>query len=488
MNRPVRRLAVIVFVAFAVLLGGLTYNQVIAGPGYRDDPRNARVIIYESGRERGGIVTADGVVLARSTGTAGDSPTYTRVYPEGEYYAHVVGFASALLEDRGLEATRAGELLSQRDATITGLLSAIAGEDLSPKGLRLTLHDRLQRVAFDALGDQAGAVVAIDPTTGAILAMVSRPSYDPGSLVRADAVLAGEALDADPARPLLNRAVAETYPPGSTFKVVTAAAAIEGGSAGPETSYPNPVELELPGSTATIRNFSGDRCGGDERATMRLALVASCNTVFGIIGMETGEGDLVTAAEQFGFNQIVPFELEPAISTIPPAGELIDPAILAQTALGQRDVRAAPLQMALVAAAIANDGVIMTPYAVAEVVDSEGDVVDETVPSEWRRAVSPATARVITDMMIQVVTAGTGRAAAVSGATVAGKTGTAEVPGGAPHAWFIGFAALGDGAPGIALAVIVESGGAAGDAATGGSVAAPIAQVVLAEWLAGQSP
>lgn len=482
MNRAVRRMTAIVFMAFAVLVAGLTYDQVIAGPRYRDDPRNARLIIYESGRERGGIVTADGVVVAQSV-AATSGRTFTRTYPEGGLYAHTVGVASALLEDRGLESTRGDVLTSQRDATITGLLSALAGEDLRPRGLRLSIDHRLQQTALNALAGQTGAVVALDPRTGAVLAMVSLPTFDPNSLVSANAVVNGEQLVADPSRPLVNRATSETYAPGSTFKVITAAAALESGIAAPETEFPNTPEVELPNSTAVIRNFGGDLCGASARVSLRSAFVRSCNTVFALLGMEVGGGELAGRAATFGFGDQIPFELTAAASSVAPDEVLADLAIVAQSAIGQRDVRATPLQMALAAAAVANGGLVMEPFIVAEVFDAEARVVAVADPTEWRRALTPSVARTLGEMMVQVVESGTGRAAAVPGSTVGGKTGTAEVPDQPPHAWFIGYGGPPGGEPTIAVAVLVESGGAAGNDATGGSVAAPIAHEVLEEWL-----
>lgn len=486
MNLPLRRLGIVLFVAFGVLVASVTYSQVIAGPSYRDDPRNARVVLARAGRERGGILTADGTIVARSV--TADDRTFTRSYPEGALYAHIVGYISVLFGERGLENEYAGLLSSGRDATISGLLDAFAGKDLRARGLRLTIDHGLQQVADQALGAQQGAVVALDPSTGAILAMVSHPSYDPNLLVTSTDAAVGESLDAEPDQPLLDRALLATYPPGSTFKVITAAAALESGEVTPETLYPNPVTLELPGSTATISNFGGGTCGDGDQASLELAFVLSCNTIFAVVGMEAGAGDIIGLANAAGFNRDIPLELETAPSFVPDTAVLADdlPA-LAQTALGQRDVRATPLQMALVAAAVANGGVVMTPHLISDVLNADGDVVDSTTPSQWRRAFSPSTASVLTELMERTVTSGTGRRAAVPRVRVGGKTGTAEIPDGAPHAWFIGFGPIDpmEGAPRIAVAVLVESGGELGETATGGSVAAPIAQQVLAAWLKG---
>ncbi|MFQ5948445.1 MAG: penicillin-binding transpeptidase domain-containing protein, partial [Acidimicrobiia bacterium] len=237
MNRAVRTLSATLFVLFAVVIVDLTYLQAIAGPRYRDDLRNQRVQLERTGRERGAIMTTDGVVIAESRPDPDDLQAFRRTYPHRELYAHVVGHSTLLFGDSGLEHTRASTLRSGQGSTLSNLISALLGEDLRPKELRLTIDHRLQQVAFEALGDQSGAIVAIDPVTGAVLAMVSKPSFDPNPLVGIGAAAYGDALTADPDHPLLNRATAASYPPGSTFKVITTAAALESGRASPDTTY-----------------------------------------------------------------------------------------------------------------------------------------------------------------------------------------------------------------------------------------------------------
>lgn len=485
MNRPIRILAAGVFTVFVVLVAAVTYHQVIVGPEYRDDPRNVRVATGRTGRERGTIITADGVVVAESQADPDDPLSFRRVYPEGSLYGHTVGYATLLFASQGIESSHSGQLVSNRDATISGVISALLGGDVRPKGLRLTIEHRLQTVAREALGDQRGAVVAIDPATGAILAMVSTPDFDPNTLIGSGAGPAGDALDTDPAQPLLNRATAASYAPGSVFKVITAAAGLEAGIASAGTPFPNPVELELPGSTATIHNFNGRACGSGSEVTLSTAFTNSCNTIFGMLGMQVGAEQLVGTAESFGFNAEIPLDIRSVASTIPAADTFeFDIPGIAQSAIGQRDVRATPLEMALAAAAVANGGKIMVPYLVQDVFNAEAVVQESTEPAVWRRATSPGAAAALADLMEDVVASGTGRRAAVPGIRIAGKTGTAEVPDGAPHAWFIGFAPVDPGPDDrqIAIAVFVESGGDAGDAATGGGVAAPIAQLVFSEF------
>lgn len=486
MNAPIRKTAWTILAAFLGLIIATAWIQTVAGPSYRDDPRNPRVTAWRVGRERGAIITEDGVVTARSDPNPSDPQTFTRTYPLDQRYAHTVGYVSVLFGSRGLEKTRQGDLVSHRDATISGLLNVILGGDARPRGLRLTIDDTLQEVAVAALGDEKGAIVAIDPRTGAILATVSTPGFDPNTLVGPDAGPAGTELENDPDEPLLHRSIATTYPPGSTFKVVTTAAALETGIAGPSTEFDDPAELELPGTTSTIHNYDSGVCIDGTTVTLEEAFVRSCNTTFADLGMQVGAEALSSAAEAFGFNQAIPYDLTVLPSSMPdPSAYADDPAATAQNALGQRDVRATPMQMALVAAAVANEGNIMIPFVVDDVFTHEGKIEASMEPTLWRRAISPASAAVLAGLMEKAVISGTGRKAAVPDIRVAGKTGTAEVTGSAPDVWFIGFAPV-EAEPGerqIALAVVLEDGGASGETASGGSVAAPIAAALFETYL-----
>lgn len=481
MNDPLRRIAWTILGGFLILALATTWIQGVAGPTYRDDPRNPRLVASRVGRERGAILSADAVVVAQSVPSEG-AQTFVRAYPTDEAYAHTVGFVSVLFGSRGLERERAGDLVSNRDATISGVLNALMGGDPRPRGLRLTIDDEVQQAAIDAMEGVRGAVFAIDPSTGAVLAAVSTPGFDPNTVIGPDAAEVGDALDADPNQPLLDRSISTTYPPGSTFKVVTTAAALDAGIASPSTEFSDPLALALPGSTATISNYGGGLCVDGTKVTLEQAFVRSCNTVFADLGMRVGAEKLAATAEAFGFNSVIPYDLEVLESAMPDARTFsTDPPAIAQNAIGQRDVRATPAQMALVAAAIANGGKIMIPYVVADVFTADGKIESSTRPTLWRRATSPASAAVLSDLMEQVVTTGTGRNAALPGVRIGGKTGTAEVSGGPPHVWFIGFGPVDapPGVPRIALAVVVESGGRVGETATGGSVAAPIAKAIF---------
>jgi len=478
MNRPTRRLAAGILIAFALLGLMTTWVQVVAADTYRLDPRNARFNLTQVGKERGLIVTADGQVVARSDPDPGTTGSFIRSYPTGPIFANVVGYSSLLFGEQGLERAYSTELRSRRDLTISDLLSVILGSDLRPLNLQMTLHDSLQRIAFEALGSQAGAVVALEPSTGAVLAMVSTPSYDPNLLVGPDAAAQWQALLTDPRRPLAQRATRELYPPGSTFKTVVSAAAIDSDYATPETMFPDEASFPLPGSTATIENASGGPCSNGVTTNLLSAFVRSCNTTFARLAVELGAETIGSVAERTGFNRDLPFNWT-VVESVFPVGVLNDDdAALAQSGIGERDVRATPLQMALVAAAVANQGIVMSPYLVASTFDADGNEVQATEPAEFDSAFSLDTSQVLAQMMERVVTEGTGRQAAVPGVRVAGKTGTATGVEGRPHAWFIGFAPV--EAPTIAIAVLVE---AAGESASGGGVAAPIAQTVISGWL-----
>ena len=481
MNGPTRRLATAILIGFGLLGLIATWVQVVAADTYRLDPRNARFSLAQSGKERGLIVSADGVVLARSDPDPETTGAYLRVYPEGAPFAHVVGYSSLLFGQQGLELAYSSELRSRRDLTISDLISVILGRDLRPLNLQLTIDAELQKLAYQALGGQRGALVALNPVTGEVLAMVSTPSYEPGLLLGADAAAQWQILLDDPNRPLADRATRELYPPGSTFKTVVAAAAVEGGVATPETTFPDPAAFPLPGSTATISNAGGGVCSDGVSTTLLRAFVRSCNTTFASLAIEVGAEAIGAIADDLGFNREIPFPLTLAESSFPTADLAADPAALGQSGIGERDVRTTPLQMALVAAVIANQGSVPDLRVVARIFDTEGSEVEVFQSGPGIQALSAETAVVVSQMMERVVTEGTGRLAAVPGIRVAGKTGTSTGEEGRPHAWFIGFGPVEQ--PSIAVAVFVESGGDVGESASGGSVAAPIAARVISEWL-----
>ncbi|HEY6627480.1 MAG TPA: penicillin-binding transpeptidase domain-containing protein [Acidimicrobiia bacterium] len=483
MNGPVRRISIGVFTSFFVLLLAVTWIQVIHADALKADPRNARPALSERGKERGLIVTIDGTVVAESVADPDDPRSFVRTYPEGEAFAHVVGYNSFIVGDSGLEEAYAPVLRSKRDLTISDLISVILGRDLRPHSIEMTVNGPLQMAAYEALGGQTGAVVAIDPKTGAVLAAVSSPSFDPESLLGEDAAAVWDELLADPVSPLSDRSTKELFAPGSTFKTVVTATALDTGEADPSTEFPDPVEYQLEGSTETISNFDGEVCNDGESVTLLVAFVRSCNTVFADLSVRLGARDIGITAEALGFNTDLDFPWSVPQASYPVDELIDDPAALAQSGIGERDVRATPLHMAMVAAAVANQGEVFNPYLVNRVFDADGSTLETSQPISLGRAMAPATASVLAQMMERVVTEGTGRNAAVPGIRVAGKTGTAEGAGDGPHAWFIGFAPVDD--PTIAIAVLIAGGGDIGESATGGGVAAPIAADLISLWLQG---
>lgn len=480
MNGPTRRLALVLFSGFALLLAASSWFQVLGADRYRADPRNVRNTITLIEKERGLIVAGDGTVLARSDPVPDTPQTFARSYPKGHLFAHTVGYTTFLVGSAGLEASFADDLRSRQDLTISDLLAAIFGRDLRPLNVQTTLQPIVQEAAYAALGNQRGAVVALDPRSGAVLAYASTPSFDPNLLLGSDAVAVRQQLLDDPDQPLLDRAGQALYPPGSSFKAIVAAAAIETGVAGPETEFPDVTVFDLPGSDADIRNADGGPCGNGSRVLLQTAFARSCNTVFADLAIQVGARTIDATATPLGFNRPITFPWEIAVSRFPVDDLAEDDAALGQSGLGERDVRATPLVMAMVAAAIANDGEVMQPRIVDQVFDADADTEESFTPQRTGRAMSSATAAVIAQMMERTVTDGTGTRAAVPGVRVAGKTGTAQGPNG-PQVWFIGFAPVDD--PVIALAVVVEDGGTAGESGTGGSVAAPIAARIISAWL-----
>jgi peptidoglycan glycosyltransferase len=404
---------------------------------------------------------------------------YLRRYPSGPVYAHVTGFASFVYGTTGIERDQDRVLSGEDDRLFVERLSdQVTGAQPEGGSVVLTLDPAAQAAAVAGLRGKRGAVVALDPRTGAVLAMASAPTFDPAVLSSHDGTAiraAYEKLTGDRTQPLLNRAIRQTYPPGSTFKVVTAAAALEAGTK-PDTRLDSPDSYTPPQTTRPIRNFGGGRCGDGRTTTLTDALRVSCNTAFAKLGVDLGDDALRDKARDFGFgdNDLeVPDRI--ARSVFP---DDVDAPGTAQSAIGQFDVRVTPLQMALVAAGIGNGGRVMAPYLVKEVQAPDLSRLDLAEPSTYRDAVSRTVADQLTAMMELVVSDGSGRSAQIPGVRVAGKTGTAQtVAPRAPHTWFIGFAPAND--PRVAVAVIVEEGGDVGSEATGGRVSAPIARAVM---------
>ncbi len=476
MNTPLRRLATVAIVMFLALMAGVTWVQVGQATALNDDPRNVRTLYRAFGSARGPIVVG-GTAVASST-PVDDPFNYQRQYADGDLYSAVTGFFSITNGTSGLERAENESLTGRGDSLFfSRVRDLLTGRRPEGAAVETTIVPAAQKAARDGLGDQQGAVVAIEPSTGKILALVSTPGFDPNALASHDTAAAGSAYaqlaEAD-GNPLSSNANRERYAPGSTFKLVTAAAALAAGRT-PDTPVASPRELALPGTSATIQNFGGSSCGGDQ-ISLADALRVSCNTAFAQLGMDVGADAIAAQARAFGFGDASLTVPLPVVSSVFP--ERLNQPQTAQAAIGQFDVQATPMQMAMVASGIANGGVVMRPYLVQTVRAADLSVVSEAKPQTYSTAMTPANASALRDMMVGVVQGGTGTAARISGVTVAGKTGTAQtVPGEAPHAWFTAFAPA--EAPRVAVAVLVEHGGSLGNDATGGQVAAPIARAVI---------
>ena len=489
MNRPIRNLAIGCMVLFLLLLVNVTllqYWQADSLTSLSAHPDNRRVLDAQYSRQRGAILVK-GKAIAESV-KSDDQYEYQRVYPQGRLYADITGFFTRDWGLGGVESTE-NSILSGDDSKlfVRRVIDLVGNQDPRGGSVSLTINPKAQKAAYDglkALGtDVRGAVVALEPSTGKVLAMVSSPSYDPNRLASHDFVAVNKAhqeLLNNDLQPLNNRAIETVLPPGSTFKLVTAAAALESGKYEPDTMVPGGARLDLPQTTKDLVNESGGSCGG-EKITMTRALQVSCNVSFGSIGMKVGADALRDQAEKFGFGERYFFDLDDsltrqALSRFP---DNPDEPQTALSAIGQFDVAATPLQMAMVASGIANSGTVMKPYLVDELRSNDLEVIDKTNPEALTpNAVSAATARKLSDMMVAVVDSGTATNAQIPGIKVAGKTGTAQSAADRPpYAWFVSFAPADN--PTVAVAVLVENAGVDRGEISGNGLAAPIAKAVM---------
>jgi peptidoglycan glycosyltransferase len=478
-NRAIRRLAVVAIILMLALLANATYIHAFRADELNGRNDNRRTRDEQFSVNRGPILVA-GQPVAQSK-PSNDKYMYQRTYPEGTQYAHVTGFYSYLFGRSGIEQTQNSQLNgTDPSLAFRRVIDVITGKRQQGASVTLTLNPRAQKAAYDGLTKKGyhGAVVALDPNSGAVLASVSAPSYDPNDLASHDLKKVNDTwqkLLKDPDQPMLNRAERETYPPGSTFKLVTLSAALSSGRYKPESQVDSPARLDLPQTSADLVNHDGRNCGGSNKATLIVALRNSCNTAFGKLGLELGQDAIREQAEKYGFNERHLAELNGVASTFPP--DLNAPQT-AQAAIGQFDVRATPLQMAMVAAGIANRGEVMKPYLVASVRTPDLKTIEQTKPEALHQAVSPEVANQITEMMVDVVDNGTGAPAAIRDVRVAGKTGTAQTsPERPPYAWFVAFAPADD--PEVAVAVVIEKAGVERSDIAGGRLAGPIARDVI---------
>lgn len=471
MNAPIRKVSVFMAILFAALMVNITVMSVARTDDLNADTRNRRVRDAEFSQDRGAI-------LVGNTPIAGTKPSsgrfqFQREYPSGAKYAAVTGYYSYDFARAGLEREYNAELAGT-DSTqaFNRFLDLISGRKPSGATLQTTLNPKAQQAAIDAMGDKRGAVVAMDYTTGAVLAMASTPTYDPNRLAShnlKEEQAAWQELLKAPGEPLKNKAATEIYPPGSTFKLVVAAAALADGLR-PDSKVESPAALPLPGSSRALTNSTD--CGGTT-TTLQRALATSCNTAFAQIGMNLGADKLRAQAKAFGFDESPGIDLPAATSKFPAKP---DQAQLALSSIGQFEVAASPLQMAMVAGAIANDGALMQPYLVSEVRAPDLTILSSHRPNEKSRPMEAANAALLKQMMVETVNNGTGRSARIDGLTVGGKTGTAQTaPDRPPYAWFVGYA----DDPHVVVAAFIESADVERNDIAGGRLAGPVVKAVI---------
>jgi peptidoglycan glycosyltransferase len=484
MNRPIRIMAIFCMMLFVALLVNATYLQYVEAGSLNGHNNNKRVRDAEFSRKRGAILVA-GRPIAESRPVS-DQYKYLRYYPEAREYAQSTGYYSYIFGKNAVELTQ-NDILSGSDPRLFVNRVVDLFGNSQPKGgsVSLTLNPKAQRAAYDGLAAlnkgkrTLGAVVALEPSTGKILALASSPTYNPNRLSShnfTNIERAWKQLTTDPTQPMLDRAIQTRVPPGSTFKLVTAAAALSTGRYTPNTKVKGGSELHIPTMSKPLTNENGTNCGGDP-ITLTQALEVSCNVSFGSIALHIGQDAIRSQAAKFGFGQTYLSDLNGQVASIFPSN--LDQPQTALSAIGQFDTATTPLQMAMVAAGIANGGTVMRPYLVDEVRAPDLSVLDKTTPEPLHNhAISASVARDLTQMMVAVVQSGTGTTAQIPGVPVAGKTGTAQSEKSRPpYAWFVSFAPADN--PKVAVAVLIEDAGVARDAISGSGLAAPIARSVM---------
>jgi peptidoglycan glycosyltransferase len=469
-SNNIKKVLIVFLICFIGLISYITYFEIIVGPKIVNSPYNRRLWVKRNEVLRGTIYDRDGKPLTKSERI--DQETQKREYTGGELFAHVLGYVDIKYGITGLERKYDDELMSTdiKESVKSLLFSKGKTEEKIGNSLKTTLDFDMQKKAYDALGDNKGAVVALNPKTGEILAMVSRPSFNPNNLQEI-----WNNINKDKNLPLINRASAGLYPPGSTFKTITAISALENISGIKSRTFDDNGSLYI-SKDYSLHNFEGEALG---KINFKDAFVHSDNVVFGTIGLELGNDKLKQTAEKFYFNKEIPADGIPVESSKFPTFNKYEKGNIAQSAIGQSSDLASPLQMAVVASTIANGGIMMKPYLVKEVVTSKGDLVRSIQPESLGQIISSDTANTMKDFMKSVVEEGTGVNAAIDGVEVCGKTGTAdhqdEGKDAPPHSWFIGFAPYNN--PQVAVAVIVEDGGQGGIAAA--RVASEVMRVAL---------
>ncbi|MEU2598612.1 peptidoglycan D,D-transpeptidase FtsI family protein [Streptomyces hirsutus] len=483
MNKPLRRIAIFCgFLILALLIRG-NWIQYVQADELQKNKHNRRIAIERYEQPRGDIIV-DGKPITGSKETSGSDFEYKRTYKDGPMWAPVTGYASQAFGANQLESIEDGILTGNDDRLFfRNTLDMLTGKNKEGGNVVTTLNGAAQKAAYNGLKQRGGkgSVVAIEPSTGKILALASFPSYDP-SVFAGNSDKDAEAWqklqkEENPADPTLNRALREVYPPGSTFKVLTAAAALEEGlykSADEKTDTPLP--WTMPGTTTDLPNDGDLPC---KDASLREALRVSCNTVFGKIGADLGNDKMLEYAKKFGFTEE---QFTPVRSSASVFSDDMEPSETALSSIGQFNTATTPLQMAMVTAAIANNGTLMKPYMVDELQAPSLDTIEKTDPEELSKPMSAENAQILQSMMETVVSEGTGSKARIDGVTVGGKTGTAQhgVDNSEnPYAWFISYAKGEDGSSPVAVAVIIEDDDAVRGDISGGGLAAPIAKSVM---------
>lgn len=485
MTKELRRLSLVMLVMFLALFVSTSVIQVGQADALAANPDNTRTR-YDSYEVQRGTIIAGGAAIASSVPSE-DVYRWQRVYVDADMWAPVTGYLNPVLgSSTALEQAMNPELSGTANSQFFSRLERIVtGQAPRGSNVEISVDPNVQRAAYDALGDKRGAIVAIEPATGRILAMATSPSFDTNGLASHDVNAVNELdaqLQADPSHPLFNRAIGGNMnPPGSTFKLVVASAALASGRYTPESTLPNPGIYQLPQTTRTIRNAGGGTCGGGETVTIADALRLSCNIPFAELSVELGNDAIREEAEKYGFNR--PFDLTPSSNAMRSGASVYprivdDPAQVALSGFGQSDDRATPLQMAMVSAGIANGGVVMNPRLVDAVIGPDLAVERSIDNSEFGRALDEGLADQLVGLMVANVSDGAASGARIDGVEVGGKTGTAENGDNDPYSlWFTGFAPAEN--PQVAVAVVIENGGGQGQSGSGNTLAAPVAKKVM---------
>ena len=484
MNQRIRRFAVVLIVLYVILFAQLNFIQVGQKSTLEADTRNTRQTVRDFNDPRGDIRTSDGVVIATSVrNKAGSEFDWQRTYPEGDLYSAITGYFTFGYGATQIEKVRndvlAGRTIEQQ---IKGFRSLFNGENTTGT-VETTIDADIQQAAKDALGNREGSVVVIEPATGAVKAMWSSPTYDANFVADQKRITSDVLtyLNEIPGKPLLANAYQERYMPGSTFKVITTAAALDDGLITKESIWVDESEFLPPQTTDPIQNYGNKVCGGDLPEVFR----RSCNTPFARIAIELGPEKMVAAAKRFGIGDNIPFDLPRSTSSQFGDVEYFTQnlPLLGIGGFGQGNTQTVPLHMAMVAASIAHGGVMMKPYVIGATYDHDGGVLQRTVPTVWKTPMTPATSSLLTELMVGVVNEGTAQCCMklANGIQAAAKTGTAQLnAAGEPersHAWIIAFAPA--EAPKYAVVVMLKGTTAEISEGTGGSLAGPVAKKVL---------